>query len=101
MMTVFRVKLCLWRAKQISDYLRLIDRAADTPGIRGKAGPKTAPRMKTEQATKTSPPSGLPRTMYDQEWLREQEEKRPMYVEDELRISEAAFELLVLATVDI
>jgi hypothetical protein len=39
--------------------------------------------------------------MYDPEWLKEQEEKRPMYVEDELRVSEEAFELLVLATVDI
>jgi hypothetical protein len=34
--------------------------------------------------------------MYNHEWL-EEETERPFYMEDNLRVSEEAFELLVLA----
>ncbi|KAJ7108029.1 hypothetical protein C8R43DRAFT_1140167 [Mycena crocata] len=46
----------------------------------------------------TPAPTGMPRKMYDEAWLANIKEKRPRYYEEELRISEEAFELLVVAT---
>ena len=94
---VFRVKLCLWRAEAVSDYLRVIDSAGED--IRGRTrGAKTTPRIKTDMPGTSGAPTGLPRKMYDKEWLEQQERDCPFYVEEELRVSEEAFELLVLAT---
>jgi hypothetical protein len=97
-MSVYHVKLCVWRTKAISDYLRVIDGAGDTPGICSVTGPKTAPRIKTTAPGQSKVPAGLPKNMYDTKWLEEQERDRPFYVEDELHISEEVFKLLVLAT---
>ena len=78
----------IWRAEVITDYLRIID---------SLRGPKTAPRIRTATPGQSGAPAGLPRKMYNVQWLEEQERDRPFYVEDELRISEEVFELLVLA----
>src|ERR1700690_443160 len=96
-MSVYHVKLCLCRAEAITDYLRIIDSAGDVPGISGLRGPKTAPRIRTATPGQSEAPAGLPRKMYNVQWLEEQERDRLFYVEDELRISEEVFELLVLA----
>lgn len=48
------------------------------------------------EAGTSGAPTGLPRKMYDGKWLKQQEEDWPFYVEEELQVSEEAFELLVL-----
>jgi hypothetical protein len=96
--SVFRVKLCLWRAEEIADYLRIIDNVGEGPGLAGTRGSKSTPRVKTMTPSQSGVPIGLPRKMYNPQWLEAQEKERPFYVQDELRVSEEAFELLVLAT---
>lgn len=96
--SIFKVRFCQWRAPEISNYMRFIDDAADQPGIRGNRGCKKYPRVVSDEQGRSQPPAKLPRLMYDKEWLREKEEKQPGYVEEELLVSEEAFELLVLAS---
>jgi hypothetical protein len=98
---VFRVKLCVWRAKEISDYFRVIDRTGESTWIRGRTGAKSSPRVKSTMHGRSPAPGDLPRKMYDPEWLSKQERERPLYVKDDLRISEEAFHLLVLATANV
>jgi hypothetical protein len=99
--SLYRVKLCLWRAEAIVDYLRIIDKSAEVPGMVGPRGAHTIPRVKSDSPGRSSAPPGLPRAMYNPGWLETAERERPFYVEDELRVSEEAFELLVLATMNI
>jgi hypothetical protein len=98
---VFHVKLCVWRAKEISDYFRVIDRTGDLAGIRGRTGAKPTPRIKSTTHGRSHAPSDLPREMYDPGWLLKEERERPLYVKDDLRISEEVFHLLVLATANV
>jgi hypothetical protein len=93
---VYRVKLCVWRAPEIGDYLQMIDKAGEP--LRGTKGAKQAPRIRSTIQGRSGAVPKLPRKMYNTEWLEEQERIRPFYVEDELQVSEEAFELLVLAT---
>lgn len=96
---VFRVKLCIWRAEEITDYLRIIDRSGDVLGR--TRGAKAAPRVKSMKESRSAAPTGLPRKMYNPGWLEKQERERPFYVQDELRISEEVFELLQVVTADL
>jgi hypothetical protein len=100
-LSVYRVKLCLWRAGEINDYLRIIDNAGELPGIGATRGAKSTPRVKTQTLGQSDAPAGLPRKLYNPEWLKKEETERPFYVEDDLRVSEEAFDLLVLATENI
>jgi hypothetical protein len=100
-MPVFLVKWCVWREKGITDYLRHIDKAAGNPALWGKRGSRLTPRIDVEEESTSGVPTGLPRKMYDPTWLAEQEKKRPYFVKEELRVSEEAFELLVLAADDV
>jgi hypothetical protein len=96
--SVFRVKLCTWRAPQIAQYFKYIDKEGDNPAIRGTRGSRTAPRIPIEDTGALSAPPGLPQNMYNPMWLDAKERSRPGWVVDELRISKEAFELLAFAT---
>lgn len=95
---VFLVKLCVWRAEAIGDYLHYIDDASENLSIRGTRGAKSLPRIRVEDESTMDVPTRLPRKMYDETWLKTQERERSCYVEQELQVSEEVFELLVLAT---
>lgn len=95
---VFLVKLCIWRAEEISTYLRYIDNAAENPALRNTRGGRTLPRFRVEEESMTGVLTGLPRKMYNPTWLADQEKEKPYYVEEILQVSEEAFDLLVLAT---
>ncbi|KAF8184618.1 hypothetical protein K438DRAFT_1766304 [Mycena galopus ATCC 62051] len=86
---VYRVRLCSWRAQPITEYLRMIDDA-------GQQSQKTnaGPRIRNGGEGRRAPPKGLPRKMYDEQWLAAQ---HPSYIE-ELEISQEAFQFLVAAT---
>ncbi|KAJ6579914.1 hypothetical protein B0H10DRAFT_2443322 [Mycena sp. CBHHK59/15] len=64
---VYMVKICVWRAADIADYLRIIDQA--TNSMRSNRGPTPAPRIASEFAGKADAPTGLPECMYNLEWL--------------------------------
>lgn len=96
--SVFRVRLCAWRAPEVSEYLRYIDKEGENPAIRGTKGSRTSPRIPSEEIGVSPAPSGLPRKLYNPAWLGRQEISRPGWVVDELQISKEAFELLTFAT---
>lgn len=88
----FIVKRCIWRAPEITDYLKFIDQAGEQ--MRGTQGGKPIGRSRVDDYGTSPAPVELPRKMYNQEWLAE---RGAWWVENELRVSEEAFELLVLA----
>ncbi|KAJ7604972.1 hypothetical protein FB45DRAFT_1042883 [Roridomyces roridus] len=95
--TVFKIKLCIWREPQVADYLSLID--AQTEKNKKKQrnrGPKAAPRMwRPENGYGTAyAPIGLPKSLYNSEWLKA---ATPALLR-ELNVSKEAFQLLVAAT---
>jgi hypothetical protein len=68
--TVFLVKLCPWRANEITQYLKLIDNEAANPVLQASRGSRSAPRLPSNQAGATFK-TGLPIEMYDPEWLHD------------------------------
>lgn len=95
---VFRVRLCAWRAPEIGEYFKYIDKEGDNPAIRGTRGSRTLPRIPIEETGTSSAPTGLPRKMYNPMWLERKESARPGWVVDELKVSKEVFELLTFAT---
>lgn len=98
-LTVFEVKLCEWRAPEIDNMLSIIDKAGET--VMSCRGSKAAPRVKSKKPGASGPQVGLPRNLYNRQWLDKMEKERPLYVRDELRVSEEAFDLLMLATANV
>lgn len=96
--SVFRVRLCVWRAAEISEYFKFVDKEGDSIAIRGAKGSRMLPRLHTEEPGVSPAPAGLPRKMYSPAWLGRQESTRPGWVVDELQVSKEAFELLTFAT---
>lgn len=62
---VFRVRLCAWRAPEIGEYFKCIDKEGDNPAIRGTKGSRTLPRIPIDEVGTSSAPTGLPRKMYN------------------------------------
>ncbi|KAF9548079.1 hypothetical protein CPC08DRAFT_769319 [Agrocybe pediades] len=92
---VFYVKLCIWRAPVITDYLKSIDKESQNTAIRPTRGSKCHPRMYTDDPGSTLAPKGLPSCLYDTDWLRAEEDaKGKEWIEEELEVSKEVFELL-------
>ncbi|KAF8172366.1 hypothetical protein K438DRAFT_1981536 [Mycena galopus ATCC 62051] len=89
--SVYRVKLCVWRAPEISRYMDYIDLSGDQ--LRTVGPPRAVRRRGKDEGTSDAPP-GLPEKIYDAKWLKEQRDDRPYYVANELLVSKEAFELL-------
>jgi hypothetical protein len=94
--TVFLVKLCPWRANEITQYLKLIDNEAGNPALQASRG-HPAPRVPSNQAGATFK-TGLPIEMYNPEWLHDRIQGWPNFEDDVLQVSKETFEFLVLAT---
>ncbi|KAJ7496351.1 hypothetical protein B0H11DRAFT_1910112 [Mycena galericulata] len=92
---VYFIKLCIWRADPLADYMDLIDKSI--PDVKAAKGTPLTPRIRkpSNGLGSSAAPPGLPRKMYDEFWLAEQEEKRPFYVKETLRVSKDAFEFLI------
>lgn len=88
----FIIKRCVWRAPEITDYLKFVDQAGEQ--LRGTQGGKPIGRSRVDDSGTSPAPYELPRKMYNQDWLAE---KGAWWVENELRVSEEVFKLLVLA----
>lgn len=92
---VFLVKLCVWRAEEITQYLKFIDAEANRSIFQDNRGVKACARIPVDTPSSLVP-HGLPRNMYHTQWLTDLESRYPDYALDELRVSEEAFELLKL-----
>ncbi|KAF9544841.1 hypothetical protein CPC08DRAFT_769987 [Agrocybe pediades] len=92
---VFYVKLCIWRAPVIRDYLKSIDKESQNPDIRPTKGSKCHPRIHTDDPGHTPAPRNLPSCLYDTDWLQAEEDaKGKEWIEEELQVSREVFELL-------
>ncbi|KAK7046270.1 hypothetical protein R3P38DRAFT_2506982, partial [Favolaschia claudopus] len=93
--TVFRVKVCLWRAIDVSQYLWMIDERRKSV-VTGKSGAPPVERLRDGTPSTANPPTGLPRCLYNENWIEMESKKSPIFME-ELNISKEAFELLTAA----
>ncbi|KAJ7615014.1 hypothetical protein FB45DRAFT_1035806 [Roridomyces roridus] len=97
MVTIYRVKICIWREPRVVDYLRWVDK--QTKESRAKlniAGrkPSTRYRNSANGFGVSKAPRGLPESLYNNAWLKE---ASPAYLR-ELKVSKEAFGLFVAAT---
>lgn len=86
--SVFRVKVCEWRASEVKSYLRLIDKAG------AKDRSRAFRRVDTVTLGSVPPPKGLPQSLYDPNWLASTKAENPDF-EEEWEVSREAFQLLV------
>lgn len=86
--SVFRVKVCEWRASEVKSYLRLIDKAG------AKDRSRAFRRVDTVTLGSAPPPKGLPQSLYDPNWLASTKAENPDF-EEEWEVSREAFQLLV------
>lgn len=88
----YNILLCRWRAPVVTEYMMQIDKA--TKERENQRGNRAQPRVRTVVESARDAPTGLPRALYNQEWLSEHED---WWVEEVLRVSPIAFELLLAA----
>ncbi|KAJ7813626.1 hypothetical protein B0H13DRAFT_2382330 [Mycena leptocephala] len=94
-MTIYRVKICIWRNPDIVDYMRFVDKQRKLDANQcSNPGPNKTRRMHTQDFGTSRAPTGLPECIYNNTWLKE---LQPLEYED-LQVSKEAFEMLVAAT---
>ncbi|KAJ7020523.1 hypothetical protein C8F04DRAFT_1274997 [Mycena alexandri] len=89
---VFKVKICIWCEPRVVEYLRFVD-AQTALFKKHQAGPIPAPRIRTRAVGNSKVPRGLPKSLYNSEWLKN---ATPAYL-NELKVSKEVFELFVAA----
>ncbi|KAJ7105940.1 hypothetical protein C8R44DRAFT_886384 [Mycena epipterygia] len=92
-MTAHKISICPWRLVKVANYLEVIDKATDAR--RTKKIQKRI-RVRGQRQSMTEPPLGLPRALYDADWLAQQKKYIPD-VEEELEISEKEMTLMEIA----
>ncbi|KAK0487934.1 hypothetical protein IW261DRAFT_1415544 [Armillaria novae-zelandiae] len=92
-MQVFIVRLCKWRAPQVTEHLKLIDNMGKLPALQGRKASRPTERVWSDTDYDGRAPPGLPRAMYNDAWLKDLSRASV----EELQISEEAFEFLNLA----
>ncbi|KAJ7836741.1 hypothetical protein B0H13DRAFT_2368576 [Mycena leptocephala] len=94
-MTIYRVKICIWRNPDIVDYMRFVNKQRKLDANQcGNLGPNKMRRMHTQDFGTSRAPTGLPECIYNNTWLKE---LQPLEYED-LQVSKEVFEMLVAAT---
>jgi hypothetical protein len=91
--SVFVVKECVWRSKHMTAYMKVIDKLKEN-FLKGVGGANPTPRLRGYRQQSTIPVCGLPRTMYNAEWLAQKEKESPEWVKACLNVSDQEFELL-------
>ena len=95
--TMYLVMTCPWRADEITQYLKLIDQTAQNPALQNSRGSRLAPRFPSRTPGATFK-KGLPRVMYNAEWLLNQKAGWPDFEKDVLDVSDESYEFLVVTT---
>ncbi|KAJ7872875.1 hypothetical protein B0H14DRAFT_3438710 [Mycena olivaceomarginata] len=96
---VFRVKLCVWRAEDVTNYLQMIDsqgKKLDNLKQLQHKGPKPLPRHRDGTPGASGAPTKLPECLYNAEWIKEMSARSPVFYED-LQVSKETFHLLATA----
>ncbi|KAK7056077.1 hypothetical protein R3P38DRAFT_2850331 [Favolaschia claudopus] len=87
----FKVKKCIWRAEPVTYSMNDIDRhAALHKKNNNRGGAKKGTRVRVEELGKSEAPSGLPRALYDEDWVASKEREIPLWVEQRLCINDKA-----------
>ncbi|KAJ7665122.1 hypothetical protein DFH06DRAFT_1127483 [Mycena polygramma] len=89
--TVHFVRVCAWRPAEVADVMDLIDKAGEQ--ITTRKGHPARPRIRTTQISNTPAPVGLPRALYDAQWMEEGLEMDSDFEED-LEVSEEGFRMM-------
>ena len=87
----------VWRSNDVTNYLKMIDKLR-TDFVKVSMGPPRIPRSRNYRTKSEYPVIGLPQSMYNNEWLKKQEEERPTWVRTYLRVSNRKFELMSVDT---
>ncbi|KAF8146426.1 hypothetical protein K438DRAFT_1990787 [Mycena galopus ATCC 62051] len=66
---IYRVKLCIWREPRVVEYLRFVD-AQTALFKKHQRGPIAAPRSRSGAPGSSKAPCGLPKSLYNGEWLK-------------------------------
>ncbi|KAJ7450349.1 hypothetical protein FB451DRAFT_1410342 [Mycena latifolia] len=85
---IYRVKLCIWREPRVVEYLRFVD-AQMAIFKKHHRGHPASSRIRGGVAGSSKAPCGLPKSLYNGEWLKE---ATPTYLK-ELNVSKEAFGL--------
>ncbi|KAJ7757849.1 hypothetical protein B0H14DRAFT_2634852 [Mycena olivaceomarginata] len=95
LMKIYKVKVCMWRAPEITDYMRMVDKQTGVLSDQhNQQGPSKAMRVHVAKGGTGRAPVGLPKCMYSSEWLR----TLGALVYQDLEVSAEEFGLLVAAT---
>ncbi|KAJ7210737.1 hypothetical protein GGX14DRAFT_565348 [Mycena pura] len=94
--TVHGIKICPWRAPKITSYMKMIDEAGDNVSLKLS---NKRPRIRGRTESKAEPPHGLPRAMYNEDWLAQRKPYIPD-IEKELEIKEKPFTLMDIEVVN-
>ncbi|KAJ7100530.1 hypothetical protein C8R44DRAFT_888339 [Mycena epipterygia] len=92
-LSIYKVKLCAWRAKPIQGYMDDID-VVEKDTKKATGGRQRTPRMRIDREGNSSARAGLPEQMYDPDWLVAQKRSNPAYVLHELKVLNETFQLL-------
>jgi hypothetical protein len=94
--TVHGIKICPWRAPKITSYLKMIDEAGESVSMKA-----TSKRLRVRGSTEstTGAPHGLPRALYNEDWLTQRKPYMPD-IEEELEIKDKSFTLMDIEVVN-
>lgn len=91
----YKVKVCIWRAADVNEYLWMVDAAKKTIKNK-KRGPEPRKRIRDGTPSESEAPKGLPLCLYDPEWIKKESDASPVFYEN-LAVSKKAFCLLAKA----
>ncbi|KAF8197677.1 hypothetical protein K438DRAFT_1967241 [Mycena galopus ATCC 62051] len=95
--TGFRVKVCVWRAEDVGQYLTMVDAMGKKLVDAGRMkpqGPKPAVRLRDGTPSDSGAPRSLPRSLYNEAWIQKNSAISPVFYDD-LKVSKDVFHLLV------
>ncbi|KAF8147653.1 hypothetical protein K438DRAFT_1779972 [Mycena galopus ATCC 62051] len=91
-------QVCAWRPEKVTAALELVDRAAEQISL--KSSTTARPRIRGGEISSTLPPQGLPKALYDEQWMEDGLDMDSDFMDD-LDVSEEAFELMELVAADL
>ncbi|KAJ7435336.1 hypothetical protein B0H11DRAFT_1937640 [Mycena galericulata] len=96
MTTGHSIKVCPWRVKKATGYVEKLDKAREKVLTKSR---NLRMRVRSTKESMTEAPIGLPRTLYDADWLSNQKKFIPN-IEEELMISEKELPLMEIEMVE-